>query len=303
MMEQKKKPYEQAADALIAQLESGTVPWRKPWKSVGLPKNLISQKHYRGMNTIILLLQNRPSPYWLTLKQANKLGGRIMAGEKATIICRYGVWDRKVKNEDTCEEGTARRGYLQNYAVFNLAQCNPELAEELGLNPKVEVVEDLPAAQAIWDGYKDRPTFQESDSAWYRPSADLIGMPPRGSFKEQREYYSTLFHEMVHSTGANKRLARPGIVEGDGFGNKKYSEEELVAEFGASMLCAACGIQATVVENSANYIANWLGVLKAESNKDMLRHAITQASKACEHIRPEAAEQPEEKEELQEVAA
>jgi antirestriction protein ArdC len=305
-MEQKKKPYERAAEKLIAQLEAGTVPWRKPWVSVGLPKNLVSQKPYRGMNVFILLLEQRPSPYWLTYKQATDLGGYVMKGEKGTTICKYAIYDRRSRNEETGEEGTSRRGFLKAYTVFNIAQCNPELAESLGLNKPAQPIEDLPAAQAIWDNYPNRPAFQESNAAYYRPSADLIGMPPSSAFKEQREYYSTLFHEMIHSTGSIKRLSRDGITDPIKFGSHKYAEEELVAEFGASMLAATCGIQPDVVENSAAYIKHWLDVLKASDNTKMLQHAITQAQKACDHIGVSAVEEdkPEEQaEQLEAVAA
>lgn len=305
-MEDNKKvsPYQLAADQIIAQLEAGTVPWRKPWVSQGLPKNLISQKEYRGMNVFLLLLQQKASPWWLTVKQANTLGGHVMKGEKGTAICKYATYDRKRKNEETGEEGTSRAGYWKTYYVFNVAQCNPELAEALGLNKPVAPVEDLPAAQAIWDGYSDKPKLVDAGAAFYRPSEDLIGMPVRGAFKEQREYYSTLFHEMVHSTGSLKRLSREGITNGDGFGGDKYSAEELIAEFGASMLCGVVGIAPDVVENSAAYIKTWLEKLKASDNKKMLMQSISAAQKACDHIRVEKpAEQPQQEPELVAVAA
>jgi antirestriction protein ArdC len=309
-MEDQKKvsPYQQAADQIISQLEAGTVPWRKPWVSQGLPKNLISQKEYRGMNVFLLMLQQKASPWWLTAKQAKDLGGHVMKGEKGTAICKYAVYDRKSRNEETGEDGTTRAGYWKTWHVFNITQCNPELAEELGLNKPQAPIEDLPAAQAIWDGYPDKPKLVDAGAAFYRPSEDLIGTPVRGAFKEQREYYSTLFHEMVHSTGALKRLSREGITNGDGFGGDKYSAEELVAEFGASMLCGVVGIAPAVVENSAAYIKHWLEKLKLnDNNKKMLMQSISAAQKACDHIRDvkfeKPVEQPQQEPELAAVAA
>jgi antirestriction protein ArdC len=298
MDEKRINPYQKAADTLIAQLEAGTVPWRKPWASVGMPKNLISKKEYRGMNVLVLLLENRPSPYWLTVPQANKLGGHVMKGEKGTAICKYSVYDRKSRNEETGEEASSRRGFMKAYTVFNIAQCNPELAEGLGLNKPAAPIEDLPAAQAVWDNFPNKPTLRDADKAFYRPSDDSIGMPVRGAFKEQREYYFTLFHEMVHSTGATKRLNREKS-SGNRFGDADYSVEELVAEFGASMLCSVVGIQPEVVANSASYIQNWLEVLKASDNKKMLTQAVSAAQKACDHIRAvkyERADTPQETE-------
>jgi antirestriction protein ArdC len=111
-------------------------------------------------------------------------------------------------------------------------------------------------------------------------------MPLRTAFPEQREFYSTLFHEMVHSTGAVKRLNRDGISKLDKFGSEQYSAEELVAEFGSAMLCAVCGIQPSVVENQAAYIKTWLERLKGwEDSATLLMRAISAAQKACDHIR------------------
>ncbi len=214
----KKSAYQQAADAIVAQLETGTIPWRKPWVSAGMPKNLVSQKEYRGINVFLLALQNYASPYWLTYKQANGLGGNIMKGQKGTQILFWKPtqWTKKnSEGEDEQRAGMICRGYT----VFNLAQCNPELAEKLGLNQPQAPIEDLPAAEAIWAHYPDRPAYRDADKAAYSPLQDTILMPPRARFKEQREFYSTLFHEMVHSTGAVKRLNRDGISKLDIFGS------------------------------------------------------------------------------------
>lgn len=284
---EKKSAYQQAADTLIAQLEAGTVPWRKPWTSVGMPRNLVSQKEYRGINVFLLAMQNYASPYWLTFKQAAKLGGTIMKGQKGTQIIYWNFTKYTKKNAEG--ENEMRKGaFCTSYTVFNLAQCNPELAEQLGLNQPVGPIEDLPAAEAIWANYPSRPDYSDADKAFYRPSTDSIHMPPRHRFKEQREFYSTLFHEMIHSTGAVKRLNRDGIAKLDVFGSEQYSAEELVAEFGSAMLCAVVGIQPTVVENQAAYIKTWLERLKGrEDSATLLVRAISAAQKACDHVRVE----------------
>src|SRR5208282_497251 len=282
----KKSAYQQAADSLIAQLEAGTVPWRKPWTSAGMPRNLVSQKEYRGINVFLLAMQNRVSPYWLTFNQANKLGGSIMKGEKGTCITVFKPQPRFKKNAEGNEE-RKWGGYFGSAVVFNLMQCTPELAEKLGLNKPAAPIEDLPAAEAIWANYTNRPAYHDADKAFYRPSTDSIHMPLRTAFKEQREFYSTLFHEMVHSTGAVKRLNRDGISKLDTFGSEQYSAEELIAEFGSAMLCAVAGIQPTVVENQAAYIKTWLQRLKGGDNSKLLIQAISAAQKACDYIRVE----------------
>jgi antirestriction protein ArdC len=303
-MDKRKSAYQEAADRIITQLETGTVPWRKPWASVGLPKNLVSHKEYRGINVILLSLAGYPSPWWMTFKQALELGGNVRKGEHGTHIIFWSTYNRKGmrKDEESGEEieFSVRTGFWRSYCVFNLAQTEG-VANALGLNEEPSLVEDLPAAQAIWDNYPNRPNYRETDCAFYRPSEDLIGMPLRTSFKEQREYYSTLFHEMTHSTGAAKRLNRDEVVNGDGFGGQKYSAEELVAEFGSSMLCGVVGISPTVVENQAAYIQNWLNKLRLSDNKTMLLKSISAAQKACDHIRAVKTETEEVKESKHEL--
>jgi antirestriction protein ArdC len=282
----KKSAYQQAADTLIAQLEAGTVPWRKPWVSTGMPRNLVSQKEYRGINIFLLAMQNYASPYWLTFKQANQLGGSIMKGQKGTQILFWNFTKYTKKNAEG-EDEIRKGAFCRAYTVFNLMQCNPELAEQLGLNKPLAPVDNLPVAEAIWAHYPNRPAYADADMAFYRPSTDTIHMPLRTAFKEQREFYSTLFHEMVHSTGSTKRLGREGVTDSNVFGSQKYSAEELVAEFGSAMLCAVAGIQPSVVENQAAYIKCWLERLKGGDNAQMLVRAISTAQKACDYIRAE----------------
>jgi antirestriction protein ArdC len=293
----KKSAYQQAADTLIAQLESGTVPWRKPWVSVGMPRNLVSQKEYRGINVFLLAMQNQVSPFWLTFKQANQLGGSVLKGEKGTQIMFWKPTQWTKKNAAGDEE--SRNGMVcRGYTVFNISQCNPELAEKLGLNAPQAPVEDLPTAEAIWANYANRPEYKDADKAFYRPSTDTLHMPLRSAFAEQREFYSTLFHEMIHSTGSTKRLNRDGIAHLDSFGSQQYSAEELIAEFGSAMLCAVSGIQPSVVENQAAYIKCWLERLKGD-NAQMLIRAISAAQKACDHIRVNVEKASEENHEAQ----
>lgn len=279
-MTDKKSGQQQAVDSIIAQLEAGVVPWRKPWTS-RYPRNLVSQKPYRGLNVFVLALAGYPSEYWLTFKQAQNLGGTVKRGEHGTHITKWGTYNRKSKSEDG-EETSSRSGYWQTYTVFNLTQTEG-IAEALGL-VSTEPLEDIPAAQAIWDGYKGRPAYKDSDHAWYRPSEDLIGMPLRSAFASQAEYYSTLFHEATHSTGHISRLNRDGITNTIQFGSEDYSNEELVAEFGAAMLCGQCGIAPGTVDNSAAYIRTWLTKLKLSDNKSVIPKAMSAAQKACDLI-------------------
>ena len=100
--------------------------------------------------------------------------------------------------------------------------------------------------------------------ACYMPAADRIQIPPRESFTSAPEFYSTLFHELVHSTGAASRLNRKGVTEPASFNSHSYSFEELIAECGAAFLCAQGGISAATLDNSAAYIASWSKKLRSE---------------------------------------
>lgn len=107
-------------------------------------------------------------------------------------------------------------------------------------------------------------------------------MPAMQSFESAESFYSTLFHELTHSTGHASRLARPHIMEVAYFGSEDYSREELVAEMGASMLCGVAGIESRTVSNSAAYIQSWLRVLKGDSRLVVV--AAAQAQKAADYV-------------------
>lgn len=133
-------------------------------------------------------------------------------------------------------------------------------------------------------GYVGRPEIinENLDSAFYSPSRDIINMPHKEQFQNSEEYYSTLFHEMVHSTGHLKRLGRfTGEAIKATFGSEIYSKEELVAELGSAMLCGIAGINNTI-ENSASYLQSWLKVLKNDNK--LIVQAAGLAQKACDHI-------------------
>ena len=131
-----------------------------------------------------------------------------------------------------------------------------------------------------WDA--DLPGTKQSDRAWYRPSTDTVGIPPRGLFSSPEEYYSTLFHELTHSTGHASRVGREGIEQLNTFGSESYSKEELVAEMGAAMLCGITGIERKTLSNSAAYLKSWIDVLKSDSR--MVISAASQAQKAADYI-------------------
>ena len=245
--------------------KDGVLPWEKPWKSYqegGLPINYITKKPYRGINVFLLALTPYSSPYWLTFKQAKQAKGWVRKGEKATPIVFWSIAEKEDK--ETGE--ISKFAFAKTYSVFNLCQCEnieiPELKE-------VEFTEHekIAKCESVIEGYKDKPTIKhKEDRAFYSPVRDLINMPKMEAFDSAESYYSTLYHEAIHSVGHQDRLARKTITNLNFFGSHDYSKEELIAELGASFLCAETGINNSATErNSVAYLNNWLKALKGDS--------------------------------------
>src|SRR5579864_6365874 len=280
--------YSIVTEKIINLLESGVVPWRRPWTSTGLPRNLVSKKPYRGVNFFLLSASKYVSPFWLTIRQANELGGHVRKGEESTVVVFWKVDDAKQSTEDLDNEQTdgktRRRFLLRYYRVFNLEQC--ELPQTvLDKLPKIETHEHDPieAAERIIADIPNRPEIQYAGSkAFYSSITDRITLPPRELFASTEEIYACLFHEESHAAGAPKRLNRKSITEAAPFGSPTYSFEELVAEFSAAYLCAEAGISPAVLENQAAYIQGWLAKLRSE--KRMVVIAAAQAQKAADYI-------------------
>ena len=144
--------------------------------------------------------------------------------------------------------------------------------------------DSIQKAEEVFKSYIESPLYTfNSGQVVYYPEADRINCPPMKDFQWPEEYYCTLFHEMIHSSGHKSRLARPGFTKkGVAFGDEVYSKEELVAEMGAAILCRVAGIDNSTIENSASYIGSWLKVLKKENC--LVLQVAAQAQKAVDYI-------------------
>lgn len=280
--------YEIVTERIIKQLEAGTVPWVKPWVGGNRAMNLISKKAYRGINVFLLDSAKYCSPYWATFNQIRNLGGNVKRGEKASIVVFFKMLDKE-------KEGTPKARpvpFLRYYSVFNTDQ-----AEGIKI-PAGAVVSNpftpIETCENIVTGMPDRPTIKSDEQrAFYAPILDYVNMPKRDTFRSPEEYYSTLFHELTHSTGHESRLNREGVRDCVPFGSTNYSKEELVAEMGAAFLCAVAGIENKTVDNSAAYLQTWIQRLKGDSK--LIVQAATQAQKASDFIlNKQAEEKPEE---------
>ena len=270
--------YQIITDRITTLLEDGTCAWTRPWaKASGMPRNLFSQREYRGINVWILGAQGYRSPFWATFKQVQTAGGTVRKGEKSTPIVFWKVGE----GED--ENGKVRRTFLlRHYNVFCAHQITGVAIPVLDEDPVFEHT-PIEACEKVVTNYPLRPTIMHgSNQAFYRPSTDSVHMPDRESFMDTEGYYSTLFHELTHSTGHKDRLNRPTLVDAVAFGSVRYAKEELVAEMGAAYLCGVTGIDNSTVNNSAAYLKGWLSVLR--SDPKMLVQAAGAAQKAVDHI-------------------
>jgi antirestriction protein ArdC len=274
--------YEIVTNQILDQLQSGVVPWRKPWASAP-PRNLCSQREYTGINTFLLASEGYASPYWLTFNQVGKLGGNVKQGAKPSLVTFWKIGGYRKQNAETGEvsEKESKSILLRYYRVFNLDQTD-SIAEKLGL-ANVGRIPALNECERIVSTMPNPPKREQDGRAWYRPSTDTVGMPARDAFLSSEAYYSTLFHELTHSTGHASRIGREGIEKLERFGSESYSREELVAELGSAMLCGVCGIAPATIENSASYLQSWINVLKSDSR--VVITAASAAQKAADYMR------------------
>jgi antirestriction protein ArdC len=278
-MEVKVNLYEKITTSIVAAIEKGGLKkWSMPWHtSSELPKNVVTKKPYRGMNTLILWAQAMilayEHPIWGTYRQWQELGAHVKKGEEASMVTYWHFSDNgKQGEEDTEESTTHRTAWMKAYYVFNVEQVEgyeiPGLVE-VGANN-----ERIPDADNFFKNLGS--LVKTGKKACYVPLTDTITMPKFTSFLDERYFYSTLGHEHIHWTGANGRLDRELAPR---FKEDSYAMEELVAELGAAFVCAHLGINPQPREDHASYIDHWLKVLKADS-----KAIFTAASKAQQAV-------------------
>lgn len=300
------KVYQIITDKFIDALEEGIIPWEKPWTDNGLfPRNAITNKAYSGVNILLLAMTKYQNPFWVTYKQAQKLGGSIIEGENSTPVTFWKVTYFNSDNDEKIDKPTAMKWLkdpakrskvksipiLRYYNVFNIEQTENIDESKLPEQPGTELADHEPdeQAEAICRAYLDREKigFSESSIACYVPGNDEIRMPPMETFAELEKYYSTFFHEMVHSTGSEARLKRELNTN---MRSDSYSKEELTAEIGASFLNHHVGFLDVTIENSKAYIQSWIKKFREKDGPTYIVHAASRAEKAVEFILPKEEE-------------
>ena len=299
--------YKKVTDRIVEGLESKGLQWFRPWSGgdgMMSPINNSTGKAYKGVNTLFLCVEQMEHEYphneWLTYKQAVAKGGQVRKGESGTWIV---FWNIVFRGED----GKFYRKYQdipvgmkydkiftpRSWNVFNIAQCDDIEPRRKPVAPVEGVGEFTPidkAERVYKEQYpKDnRPSLSHGgERAFYVPSRHHVQMPNPETFVTNDDYYKTLFHELVHSTGHETILKRLDKVAA--FGSDAYSKEELVAEIGSQFLVGLTGISPKDDEqNSQAYINGWVKELKDKPK--MALSAATKAMKAVDFILDESEE-------------
>lgn len=283
------KNLEATLDRILAAMESGVIPWQKPWDENHVyddtPRNMATGKPYHGFNLITLSswLTGYTSPFWGTFKQINKLGGKIKKGEKHSVVVFWKTFDKTEITEHldpatgqiVVTQSQKKIPFLQTSMVWNYEQCEG-LPEKFAATTEVSPIRPVPDIIANWH---NKPEIRwAGNRAFYTVTTDTLTIPPYEQFHDETGYVSTLFHEAAHATGHASRLNR---TFGKRFGDTEYSKEELIAEIASAFLCVVSG-NPFKVDDTAAYLQHWLTALK--SDKMMLVYAASAANKVVEYI-------------------
>ena len=267
-------------------------------RTQGLPQNL-SGRRYSGHNDFFLQLHTAingyDAPVYATYKQIRDAGATVNKGEKAMPVIYWNISHKDENGQKISDEAfdamtKAEQAkvktipIMMGYYVWNLQQTNfaevkPEQYAKVTGQFKAPHVADTKGMYESkeFDAMIDKQAWVckiknvEGAGASYSPSKDEITVPMKAQFKihdtpeeiykDGMEYYSSIAHEMAHSTGVEKRLGRD--MEGH-FGDPKYAKEELVAELTAAMVGNTMGFDKRILDNNAKYVDGWMDTLKKE---------------------------------------
>ncbi len=271
--------YQAVTDRIIEQLDNGVIPWYKPWSGIASGAyNTVSNKTYSLLNQMLL----KHDGEYATYKQWSELGGQVRKDEESEIV----VFWKMIPVEEKVNGEIVKKTipYLKYINVFHVSQVD-------GVQPKDKnavIHEPIKEAEKIIADYDARESITMEDvlgnNAYYAPLRDYLCVPTKEQYSDINKYYSTKFHEMVHSTGHKSRLNRfDDNTKIAPFGSEDYSKEELVAEIGSASLMSLIGIETEkTFKNNVAYIQSWLKVLK--NDKRMIVSASSRAQKAVEYI-------------------
>ena len=306
--------YKRVTDKVISMFKNAKISdYKRAWKDdqFFIPLNYDSKKPYRGVNRLLLeenigIIGSFANPYFLTFKQIKKHGGKLKKGSKGYEVIYYSFIysvpaapNRKalkttevadviahLQKYNLPESVVKRVPLLRYYRVFNGKDV-----EGIQFNlQEVKIGRAVPdnapenqAAQSIVENYPNAPEIKHGGNrAYYSPPADYVQMPNASNFDSANDYYRTLFHELIHSTGHPSRLNRELNTNHK---SEAYAKEELTAEMGAVFLSAWAGILWYNNKNHAAYLKGWNNVIEeAENDSKFIMQAAAAAQKATDYI-------------------
>jgi antirestriction protein ArdC len=304
---EKRDNYQLATDKIIAALEAGTVPWRKPWNpdAAGCsmtPRNAVTNKKYRGMNTVFLALDGKVAqtgdPRFCTYKQAQAAGWQVKKGEKSSMA--FFAQKVSVRDKDTEAlkgklidggkgkiEDARKEIFVYNaFAVFHAIQIDgippyqtPDKSQTWRRPEAVDLILKNSGADVRIGG----------DSAYYSPKEDYIQLPPDHAFKSPEGWSAVAMHELGHWTGGEERMNRELDTSRL---SPAYAKEELRAELCSVFVGTELGLPTSGIENHASYLGGWLKNLR-EDKREIFR-ACAEAQRMadmCLGFHPEYAKE------------
>ena len=288
--------YEQIAQQILKQLGDNPGKWQAQWHKLGSAQNL-DRRAYTGVNSFSLAFNDYDSPFYGTYKALQAKDLQVQKGQKGHSVI-YWTMIQKKDSDDVFP-------FMRIYKIFNIDQCGTKCIDKecIATHPKdkddkpieltptckltnktqFEFTDKLLNADSRipeldkWINSHDVPISHGGDRAYYRPSTHEIQLPKFENFLSPTNYYSTAFHELVHSTG--KALDRDHTGT---FGDPSYALEELVAESGSAILCQEHNLTPEIRPDHAQYIASWIKALKNEPQAFV--KAFSQATKAVKHL-------------------
>jgi len=300
----KKTVAEIVTQRFIDALALGSVPWFRPWE-MWSSWSRATGNDYRGANAMLLT-----GGEYVTFKQAKEQGIKIEKGAKSEMIVKYTEYMQKISKADFEAQGLTVTDRVEDcgefykvpaksiryYNVFSVDRCTDAEPKHEHKQPSHEW-EPVAKAEAIADAYREAHniTIEHCGNKAYNRDSLFEGghvqLPKREQFKKVEEYYSTLFHELIHSTADFVKRDKSQYASS----KKARAREELVAEIGAAYILSFLGMETEYsVANSQAYVGNWAKALKSDPNA--ILWAAPKAIEAAELIlsaAPEEGEEPE----------
>ena len=288
MNTEKQDVYTRITGQIIASLEQGVRPWTQPWSAAHTAGRITrplrhNAQPYSGINILMLWAsasaQGFTAPIWMTFNQALEFNAHVRKGEKGSLV----VYANRITKTDHDAEGNdveREIPFMKGYTVFNVEQIDGLLEIFYGRpEPKFTALERIAHAEQFFARTGAEIRYG-GNRAYYAHDGDRIQMPPIEAFSDAGAFYATLAHETAHWTKHPSRLARE--FGRKTWGDEGYAREELVAELAAAFLCTDLELTPEVRDDHAQYIANWLTVLK--NDKRAIFQAAAHAQRAADFL-------------------